>query len=128
MNNTIRVILVEPDRLARIAEIPVGLKSYQQIVGGDIETCYPFAEEVCIVCNDEGKINGLPLNRMVYGDDGEPVDIIAGTFFVCDCSGEDFGSLSHLQVSKYLELFRLPEQFLRSEFGIIALPYVPENN
>lgn len=35
----------------------------QEIVGGTIQVLYPFAEPVALVCNDEGKLLGLPLNR-----------------------------------------------------------------
>ena len=31
----------------------------------------------------------------------EPVSSIAGTFFICDCSGESFGSLSKEQQKRY---------------------------
>lgn len=57
---TIRVVLVEPGKLARIAKIDTTLDAMQQTVGGDIEAYYPFEEQVCIVCNEEGKINGCP--------------------------------------------------------------------
>lgn len=98
----------------------------QHIVGdGFIEAFYPFKEEVCIVCNDEGKINGLPLNRAVYSESGELVDIIAGPCFLCDCSGESFGSLNDEQLARYQKQFRLPEYFFRSPLGIAAVPYVP---
>ena len=101
---TIRVVLVEPGKLARIAEVGTTLDTMQRIVGGDIEAYYPFEEQVCIVCNEEGKINGLPLNRAIRdADTGDIADIIAGTFFICDCSGESFGSLSTEQQKLYLE-------------------------
>ena len=55
----IRVVYCEPGRLARVKEIGTELKDLQQAVGGGlIEPFYPFMEEVCIVCNDEGKFNG----------------------------------------------------------------------
>lgn len=57
---TIRVVLVEPGKLARIAQIGTTLDAMQRTVGGDIEAYYPFEEQVCIVCNEEGKINGRP--------------------------------------------------------------------
>ena len=38
----------------------------QSLVEGDIEEYMPFEDEVAIICNDEGKMNGLPLNRAVY--------------------------------------------------------------
>lgn len=48
---TIRVVLVEPGKLARIAQIGTTLEAMQQAVGGDIEAYSPFEEQVCIVCN-----------------------------------------------------------------------------
>ena len=90
----IRVVLLEPNRMAKAAEIASSLEAMQQVVQGDIQAIYPFEEEVCIVCNEEGKIDGLPLNRALYDENHEIYDIIAGPAFVCDCSGENFGSLS----------------------------------
>ena len=102
------------------------LHAMQQTVGGDIEAYYPFEEQVCIVCNEEGKINGLPLNRAIRdADTGDIADIIAGTFFICDCSGESFGSLSKEQQKRYLEKYRLPERFFRIGENIEAVPYRP---
>lgn len=104
---TIQVVLVEPGKTARIAEVGTSLDAMQQTVGGSIEAYYPFEEQVCIVCNDEGKINGLPLNRAIRDEDtNEIVDIIAGTFFICDCRKESFGSLSEEQQKRYLEKYR----------------------
>ena len=125
---TIQVVLVEPRKLARIAEVGTTLDAMQRTVGGDIEAYYPFEEQVCIVCNEEGKINGLPLNRAIRDEDtGDIADIIAGTFFFCDCSGESFGSLSTEQQKRYLEKYRLPERFFRSRDGIESVPYKPQN-
>ena len=75
-----------PERRHGSREVGTSLDAMQQTVGGSIEAYYPFEEQVCIVCNDEGKINGLPLNRAIRDEDtNEIVDIIAGTFFICDC-------------------------------------------
>ena len=125
---TIQVVLVEPGKLARIAEIGTTLDAMQRTVGGSIEAYYPFEEQVCIVCNDEGKINGLPLNRAIRdAETHEIVDAIAGTFFICDCSGESFGSLSSEQQKRYLEKYCLPERFFRSRDGIESVPYKPQS-
>ena len=126
----ISIVLCEPGKLAKEATIEASLESYQKTVGGYIEAYYPFEEPVCIVCNEEGKINSLPLNRAVYADPdrGEMLDIIAGTFFVCDCSGEDFGSLSSEQLWRYMELFKYPERFFRTGNDIKAVPYIPERS
>lgn len=122
----ITVVLVEPGKLARPAEIDPSLAGLQKIVGGCIEAYYPFEEEVCIVCNDEGKIIGLDLNRGICGEDGELAEIIAGPFFICDCSGESFGSLSSEQVERYTKQFKYPEQFFKSGDRITAIPYEPK--
>ena len=125
---TIQVVLVEPGKLARIAEVGTTLDAMQQTVGGDIEAYYPFEEQICIVCNSEGKISGLPLNRAIRDEDtNEIVDIVAGTFFICDCSGESLGSLSKEQQKRYLEKYRLPERIFRTRDGIESVPYKPQN-
>ena len=223
-----RVVLCEPGKLARVTYIQPGLKSMQRIVGGYIEPYYGFEEEVCIVCNEEGKIQGLPPNRAVYidpvpeemsyadlcrqfreaerngqhltgritftedsfsypfseeartyvvssqnkafmpnmggysiyasaldgsdpmvrleqymadergGENGwkiercclmpmhrEMADLICGTFFICDCSGSDFGSLTQEQADRYAKEFRLPEQFYREAGEVKAVPFDP---
>lgn len=231
---TIKVVLAEPGKLARQAEIPASLEGMQATVKGSIEAFYPFEEEVCIVCNEEGKINGMPLNRAVYmdvveevdvtyedmvsrfrsqersgtgqhitgyivftedsfdkpyplesrtyevssnnkafqpnmggysiyarsidgtdpmvrlerymaaehgGKDGwkiercyfknnekEMVDIMAGPFFVCDCSGESFGSLNDEQIKKYTEMFKRPERFAQLGGEILVFPYTPSKD
>lgn len=125
INNTIRVVLLEPGKLAKIADIDASLEGMQKVVGGYIEAVYPFEDaESCIVCNEEGKINGLDLNRAIY-DGREIVDILAGTAFICDCSGENFGSLSDEKLSLYAKQFKKPEQFMKLGEKIIAIPYTP---
>ena len=110
----IRVVYCEPGRLARTVEIGTELVDLQRSVGGGlIEPYYPFEEPVCIVCNDEGKFNGMRPNRAVRNEDGRIEDIIFGPFFICDCSTENFGSLSEEQLKRYSEQFRYPEHFFR---------------
>ena len=124
-NEPIRVVYCEPGKLAKIKEIKTGLENLQQAVGGLIETYYPFDEPVCIVCNDEGKINGMRQCRAVYGEDGRVSDIIFGPFFICDCSGEEFASLSDEQLERYANQFRYPEHYLRIDGEIKAVRYDP---
>ena len=231
---TIKVVLVQPGKLARPAEIDASLAGMQKAVQGSIQAYYPFDEQVCIVCNEEGKLTGMPLNRAVYMDtvlehdvsysemtkqfreqersgkgrhttgyivftedsfdqpysvesrtyevssnnkafqpnmggysiysssiDGsdpmirlerymadehgghngwkiercyfkntarEMVEIIAGPFFICDCSGENFASLSDEQIKKYTEMFKRPERFMKCNDTFIAIPYTPSKN
>ena len=58
----------------------------------------PYDDVVAIICNEEGKMRGLPLNRAVYVQDNdkkEMVDIICGKFFICYAppESESFQSL-----------------------------------
>ena len=93
--DTITVLVVEPMKTPYVKDIESGLKSLQKEVDGNIEACYPFADKVGIVCNEEGKINGLPLNRAIYDDDKTMIEIMAGTFLICGLDNENssFGSL-----------------------------------
>ena len=123
--DTITVVMLEPGRVARTAEIGTSLEDLQETVGGFIETYYPFEEEVCIVCNDEGKLNGMSPCRAVYDQEGRIMDIVFGPCFICDCSGENFGSLSQDQIRRYTEQFRNPERYFRIDGEIRAIPYEP---
>lgn len=122
----IKVVMCEPGRAARITEIGTELEDLQRAVGGMIEAYYPFEEQVCIVCNDEGKMNGMSPCRAVYGEDGKMMDIIFGPCFICDCSGENFGSLSQDQIKRYTEQFKNPERYYRIDGDIKAVPYEPK--
>ena len=66
-------------------EIDSGLESLQHEVGGYIEAIYPYEEPVALVCNEEGKLEGLPLNRALRDEDGDIYDVVAGTFMVWRC-------------------------------------------
>ena len=124
---TIRVVLLEPGKLARVADIDSSLEGLQKTVNGLIEAAYPFEEEVCIICNEEGKLNGMPLNRAIRCE-GQIIDIIAGPCFVCSCDKASFGSLTEAQQQKYLKMFKYPEHFLKINNQIAAFPYNPQKN
>ena len=85
----------------------------QQLVGGIIQAIYPWTDPVAMICHDEGKILGLPFNRVL-----EDYDLIAGPFFICGIQGENFASLTDQQVKTYLEKFRQPELIYRNPVGI----------
>ena len=114
------VLLVEPGKEARIAEIGGDLKSLQAAVGGWIEAIQPFDDPVALVCNDEGKIMQMPLNRALRGEDGKIYDAIAGPFFICGLGEDNFCSLPKELQAKYMEEFRWPEKFLVVGRNLVA--------
>ena len=121
------VLVVEPRKEPYLKEIAPGLHSLQAEVGGDIAASYPFSDPVGLVCNDEGKLIGLELNRGLRDEDGNLYDIMAGTFLVVGLGEEDFTSLPPELTQKYMEHFKQPEQFINLNGQIIALPVEPEN-
>lgn len=123
-----KVLMVEPGKAPYETELDGSLKSMQAAVGGDIEGYYPYEEPVVIVCNDESKINGLPLNRAIYNKDGEMIEIMAGTFFMAGLGEENFTDLPDYLMEQYKEQFKHPEQFIRLAGEIVAVkqPLPPE--
>ena len=108
-----RVLLVEPGKIPRPAEIPDTLEAMQAVVGGPIQAVYPFEEPVALVCHEEGKLLGLSLNRVLRLDSGEIYDVIAGAFFLCAAppDSDRFASLTEEQIARYGERFRAVECF-----------------
>ena len=102
MSKKLKGLLVAENKLPEVVEIPDTLKSLQELVGGYIEYCYmPKHEDVVLICNEEGKINGMGPNR----DIGH--DIIFGPFFVIG-DNPDIGaniSLTDEQISKWSKIF-----------------------
>ena len=80
------VLLVEPGKEARIAEIGSDLKSLQAAVGGYIEAAYFFDDPVALICNEEGRLLGLQHNCTILGE-------------------------TQVDNTKYLDMFKYPEKF-----------------
>ena len=87
----------------------------------------PFEDEVALICNDEGKLLGMPPSRAIRTDDGQVVDVIAGPFFIAyaPIESENFLSMSDELREKYLEKFRQPERFYRTPEGIKVVKFDP---
>lgn len=102
-----KAIVVRPFEQPVVEEIGNGLEAMQDVVGGLIEALMPWEDEVAVICNEEGKICGLPLNRVLKTDDGIPFDVIAGTFFLCyaPLDSEDFESMPDRLIDKYISRF-----------------------
>ena len=102
MQRNIKVLVVEPNKLPYEKTIPNKLKEKQSIVDGYIEYVRLLEDEdVVLICNEEGKINGSDYNRDIG------YDIVFGTFIIVGESandGED-RSLTDEQIEKYKQRF-----------------------
>lgn len=123
-DSTIAVLVVEPGKEPYVKEIDSGLESLQHEVGGCIEAIYPYEDPVALVCNEEGKLEGLPLNRALRDEDGDIYDVVAGTFMVVGLTDDSFGSLTVEQMQKFADHFKVPEQFVKLGDKIVAIPMI----
>lgn len=80
-------IIKEPGQNPRITEIENNLTALQEAVGGYIETV-TLAKDCCIICNEEGRLQGLPYNLTFGGIS------FVGTILFVGVVGDEFCSLS----------------------------------
>lgn len=113
LSETIDVVIVQPFCQPSKQNIKNDLTTLQQQVGGYIQIINPFNDNVCLICDEEGKIKGLPLNRQVGND------IIVGTFIIAGIGDDgELSSLSDKQIEKYKDKFNdldLPEFNIETE-------------
>lgn len=99
-----RILKVEPGKPAYEKEIENTLESIQKEVEGFFETVYVDNGGI-LCCNEEGKLNGMEMNRRLEGD------IICGPFFIVGEGEEDFVSLTDEQVEIFMKKFGEPQTF-----------------
>lgn len=103
----VKVIVKEVGKPAVIKEIGTTLKDYQNEVLGDIESIpFPGRDDIDIVINDMGKLNGMQPNLLIpeYGD------IIMGRFFVIgvdekECTWKSLTEEQAEEVLNYIEKY-----------------------
>lgn len=91
-----KVIYKEVGKKAKAIEIKHTLEEMQKLVGGYIESVH-YKDNLFLICNEEGKLEGLPVN-VVFG-----MDYIAGNFFIVADDGTDFVSVEDYQIQEVIE-------------------------
>ena len=86
MAEMIRVLSKRPGQPPRSVWMANSLENFQTAVGGHIEAV-TLAEDMAILCNEEGRLLGLPHNCEVCG-----VDFVGDIVFV-GVKGEEFADL-----------------------------------
>lgn len=85
----LRAIIKRPDeQYGHVCNISGSLENLQKIVGGYIETV-PVGEKHVLIVNEEGKLQGLPVNFHMG-----LCDTIVGTSILLGVKGEEFTDAS----------------------------------
>ena len=66
LEDGMKVIFKEPGKRCEYRDIEYTLQALQKAVGGYIETV-TIAEDLVIICNEEGRLKGLPYNCEAAG-------------------------------------------------------------
>lgn len=127
-DTTMTVLVVEPGEAPYSKQMEHDLESLQKAVGGHIQCVYPFEDPIGIICDEEGKYKGYPLNRALRNEESEIYDVIAGTFLVVGLSSDNFASLSSELMEKYKAFFRYPELFFWHNEEIKVIKIKPKDH
>lgn len=96
-----RVIRKRPGEAWEPIEVENELKPLQQAVGGYLES-FTFAEDACVLCDEEGRLKGKPYNTTVCG-----VPFV-GTVLIVGVAGEDFSDLTEQMEARMRAMGILP--------------------
>ena len=107
-----KILIVEPGKHPRPADIPHTLEQMQKTVGGYIQAVYPWEDPVALICDEEGLLKQLEFNRLVT-----PEVPIFGTFFICGLGEEDFADLPADLMAKFSEMLYDPQYLILTRKG-----------
>lgn len=103
-----KIVVKKAGCMPEVREVENDLQVFQEIVGGHMETVC-LIENILCVCNEEGKLKGLPMNIFLNGE------LIVGDVFFCAFDGEDFASLKDYQIEALMNSFVKFERYRRSK-------------
>lgn len=90
-----KAIRKRPGQEPQIIEVENSLEALQLEVDGWIETV-TFAEDACVICNEEGRIQGLPFNLELMGI------LFFGTILIVGVDGENFTDLGDAAMERMM--------------------------
>ena len=96
--NQILVVIKEPGQAPKLEPLfDNALEAFQKAVGGWIETV-TIADDLVIICNEEGLLRGFPFNTIVAGIP------FVGTVIVAGVNGDEFASLKSVHVPRVMKM------------------------
>lgn len=81
-----KAIYKAPGEAPKIVDIENTLEALQAAVGGYIETI-TVATDACIICNEEGRLKGMPFNCKICGK------AFVGPVLIVGVDGDEFTDL-----------------------------------
>lgn len=107
-----------------VGQIENTLKAHQRYVGGMIQAVH-ITPEIIVICNDEGKIQQLPLNRARI-DNNQVIDYFVGNILCVRHSGEEFASIIEPEDIPIIEQHLVPlKAILQTQDHNIAFVMYP---
>lgn len=97
MKDYINILIKKPGLPPHFATVRNELPYLQAVVGGYIE-CFRITTDCVIICNEEGKLMGLPYNCTLVGEQ------LAGPIVFVGVDGEEFDSCP-LTIEQAKQLF-----------------------
>lgn len=96
--NQILVVIKEPGQAPRLEPLFENtLEAFQTVVGGYIETV-TCSKDFVIICNEEGRLKGLPFNVEIGG-----VGFV-GTILAVGTKGDEFASVKAATIPKVMQI------------------------
>ena len=126
--NHMKALLVKPKCKPEVINLKDTLEDWYKYIGRPVEFIYPFSDLVAIICNEEGKLNGMPYNRPLFKNYNEVYDIIAGNFLIVGIKppNEDDGKICGLSdklIEKYSEYFKQCYEYFMYANTLHIIPY-----
>lgn len=94
-----KVVIKKVGEQAQVAEIENTLDALQKFVEGHIEVV-SVGGEIIMICNEEGKLNGLEYNFKLGND------FIVGNVLFVQAKDDDFTDLSDSNVESIMNFFQ----------------------
>ena len=103
-----RAVLKKPGKNPEVVDIENTLNGIRSAVGGYFQAVV-FSEEenIIMLCDEEGKLNGLDYNFSMRGKDSRIIDDVVGNVLFVSAGDEDFRELNKKQIQYLMDCFRL---------------------
>ena len=113
----IRILVTEPGKPPVARFVRNDMDVMNEIVGGNIREVDPFSVPAALLYNGKGDEQRLPRNFPLKNGNGEPYELIRGTFLVAGVRDGHYDSLTDTQIyilRELIRLYRFPVKSARS--------------